>query len=475
MARMVAWAMVRIAFAALLLAGVSSPAAAATSLPDVEGSISRPLVPVTSFMSPLDDIARNQLTAVVTTVELAEAVSAVLPRARVIGAADPIARVRQSGEIALVPPEMVESSVKTLSFEGSYFWDPALDSRRYPLRVRSAGQVEARRGTWDLLAAGEIIFGRGVQERIELKHAGDARSAFTEVRDLVHGADLAIATLEAPLSGDHNLWCDSCMRFVGNESYATSLADAGFDLLSLAANHIGDAGTKGVMNTVAALDRNGIAHAGAGANESAARKPAIAQVGRLHVAMLGYNDVPPESYAASPTQAGSARLTHDDPTYAALRAEVAAAAKVADVVVIVAHWGIEYENAPRPQIVAAAHAMIEAGATVVIGDHPHWVQSVETYRGGYITYGIGNFVFDQMWSMETREGSIQQLFFDGARLVAVRIRPTIIEDYFRPRLLDTKEPAYRATLNRIWEHSLFSGPPAPILRLESFAQRLMFR
>src|SRR5438552_5038650 len=262
---------------------------------------------------------------------------------------------------------MVEPSVKTLSFEGRYFWDPAVDSRRYPLRIRTAQHVDARRGTWGLLAAGEIIFGRGVQERIELKHGGDARSAFSEVRDLVRGADLAIATLEAPLSGNHNLWCDSCMRFVGNESYAASLADAGFDIVSLAANHIGDAGAKGVLDTVAALERSGIAHAGAGANEIAARSPAIAHVGRLRVAMLGYNDVPPESYAASATRAGSARLLHDDPTYAALRAEIAAAREISDVVVVVAHWGIEYENAPRTQVVAAAHAMVDAGATVIIG------------------------------------------------------------------------------------------------------------
>ena len=473
MARMVAWGVVRVAFAVMLLAGMSSPAGAASSSPYVEGPPSRPLVPVTSFMSPLDDIARDQLTAVVTTSALAEAVRAALPRARVVGAADPVGRVRESGEIALLPPEMVEPSVKTLSFEGVYFWDPGLDSRRYPLRIRSTGQIEARRSTWSLLAAGEIIFGRGVQERIELKHGGDARSAFTEVRDLVRSADLAVATLEAPLSGNHNLWCDSCMRFVGNESYAASLADAGFDMLSLAANHIGDGGTKGVIDTVAALDRSGIAHAGAGANETAARKPALARVGRLHVAMLAYNDVPPESYAASATRAGSARLTHDDPTYAALRAEIAAAAEIADVVVVVAHWGIEYENAPRPQIVAAAHAMIEAGAAVVIGDHPHWVQSVETYLGGYITYGIGNFVFDQMWSMETREGSIQQLFFDKAKLVAVRIRPTIIEDYFRPRLLRSSESAYKETLGRIWGHSVFRASPS--LRLESFARWLTLR
>src|SRR5438034_11754681 len=79
MARMVAWTMVRIIFAVMLLAGMTSPAAAASSLPYVERSLSRPLGPVTSFTSPLDDIARNQLTAQVTTLELRQPVSTEYP------------------------------------------------------------------------------------------------------------------------------------------------------------------------------------------------------------------------------------------------------------------------------------------------------------------------------------------------------------------------------------------------------------
>jgi poly-gamma-glutamate synthesis protein (capsule biosynthesis protein) len=81
------------------------------------------------------------------------------------------------------------------------------------------------------------------------------------------------------------------------------------------------------------------------------------------------------------------------------------------------------------------------------------VQSVELYKGAYITYSIGNFVFDQMWSTETREGSLQRLSFVGPRLMAVRIMPTLIEDYFQPRLLGVTEPQYRQTLERIWAHS----------------------
>ena len=129
---------------------------------------------------------------------------------------------------------------------------------------------------------------------------------------------------------------------------------------------------------------------------------------------------------------GSAWLSHDDPTYAELRAEIRAAKAQADLLVVMPHWGIEYEDRPRDVEVAAAHAMVEAGADLIIGDHPHWVQSVELYQGAYVIYGIGNFVFDQMWSTETREGSLQRLSFVGSRLVAVRIMPTLIEDFFQP-------------------------------------------
>ena len=136
-----------------------------------------------------------------------------------------------------------------------------------------------------------------------------------------------------------------------------------------------------------------------------------------------------------------------------MRADVAAARAVADLVIVVPHWGIEYEDHPRPWVVAAAHAMIDAGADVVLADHPHWVQSVELYGGHYIAYSMGNFVFDQMWSTETREGSIHRLFFDGARLISVRIQPTLLEDYSRPRPLAPDEPQFRETLERIWRGS----------------------
>lgn len=433
-------------------AAVAPHASAARNEP--ESSSIQPLVPVTRFTSPVDGVTIDDLSAVVVLPAFAQAVHVALPRVQVTVDADPLARVRDTGEIALIPPSLVNVSVKTLSINGRYYWD-AGDAGDYPLRVVTAGGAVLTSTKWKMVAAGEMIFGRGVQERIERHQHGDASSVFTEVRAIIRSGDLAVATLEAPLSGNANQWCDTCMRFVGNERYAAAIAQAGFGVVSLAANHIGDAGPIGVLNTIRALDSVGIAHAGAGADRVAAHEPAFVTAGGQRVAVLAYNDVPPASYAAGEASPGSAQLTHEDPEYRSVRAEIAQARARADVVIVLAHWGIEYEDAPQPQVVAAAHAMIEAGAAVVIGDHPHWVQSVESYRGAFITYGIGNFVFDQMWSMETREGSIEEISFDGVRPVAVRIRPTIIDDYYRPRLLAANEAAYRDTLARIWRHSIF--------------------
>jgi len=308
--------------------------------------------------------------------------------------------------------------------------------------------------TWELIAAGGIIYGRGVQERVELYR--DPTRPFAKVRDLVRRADLAIATLEAPLSGNENRYCDTCMTFVGNERYVSGIVDAGFDALNLANNHIGDAGPSGVTDSIRVLTAAGIVPFGAGENEAAARRPAILATPGGTVALLGYSDVPPESYRATATRAGHAALVHTD-GYEAVRADIAAARRVADVVIVVAHWGIEYEDRPRPWVVEAAHAMIDAGADVVLGDHPHWVQSVELYKGRYIAYSLGNFIFDQMWSVETRQGSLHRLFFDGTRLVSVRIIPTLLEDWHQPRPLEPDEPGYAQTLERIWRHSLLGG------------------
>lgn len=110
------------------------------------------------------------------------------------------------------------------------------------------------------------------------------------------------------------------------------------------------------------------------------------------------------------------------------------------------HWGAEYVSVPQSaegiapdDPVEIAHLAVDAGADFIIGNHPHWVQAVELYRGKLIVYAHGNYIFDQMWSYETRVGVIGLYTFYDDKLVRVEFIPTIIEDYAQPRLLSAGE------------------------------------
>ncbi len=219
--------------------------------------------------------------------------------------------------------------------------------------------------------------------------------------------------------------------FSADPKLIDGLKRAGIDFVSLANNHIRDAGGNGILQTIENLRKRGIAYAGAGANLAAARKPAILEARGVRVAILSYDTIA-KSYAATATRAGSAQLSAS-----VVREDVAAARKAgADVVIVFPHWGTEYDPTPFGGQQKLAHACIDAGADMVIGNHAHWAGAMETYKGKPIWYALGNFVFDQTWSEPTMEGITVELTFDAATLVQVRTRPHIILDKSQPNFLD---------------------------------------
>ncbi len=312
---------------------------------------------------------------------------------------------------------------------------------------------------WTLVAGGDIMLDRGVAQTVKIKGKGvdfpfDGGTAditgrckdcspmgwdlpYTKrtgnagaMRALIKGADIAIANFENP-APDNFRYHTKGTVFSADPKLIDGLKRAGLDYVSLANNHIRDAGGNGILQTIANLDRRGIAHSGAGANLAAARRPAMLAAGGIKVAILGYDTIA-KSYAATATRAGSAQLSAS-----VVRADVAAARKAgADLVIVFPHWGTEYDPTPFGGQQKLARACIDAGADMVIGNHAHWAGAVETYRGKPIWYALGNFVFDQTWSEPTMEGITLELTFDGARLVQVVMRPHIILDKAQPNFLD---------------------------------------
>lgn len=190
-----------------------------------------------------------------------------------------------------------------------------------------------------------------------------------------------------------------------------------------------DFGPLALLDTIQVLEQVGIGHFGAGETLTQAVQPPFLQLGSARVAFLGFDGIAASWYGTTSTTPGTAPLDAD-----LVIASVEAAKREADIVIAFFHSGIEYTLVPTQQQRELAHRTIDAGATLVVGSHPHWVQGVEWDQGRPIFSSLGNFVFDQEWSLETKQGLIRRLWFAGSTLRRYQLVPVLIENYHRPRL-----------------------------------------
>jgi len=367
--------------------------------------------------------------------------------------------------LAFLRADEVEPDVRALAWGGKALFgvDRVRKLADWPLTARLPAPTTAAAfdpsTTWTLFAGGDIMLDRGVYETLAVKgkgadfpfQGGTAEitgrcqncsplgwdTPYTRrtgnagaVRHVVSSADIAIANFENP-APDEPKWHKSGTVFSAAPRFIDGLAYAGIDYVSLANNHIRDAGGAGLLQTIRNVTERGIAVSGAGKNLAAARKPAMLEAAGTKVAILGYDAIA-GSYHATASKIGSAPLTG-----ANLKADVAAARRAgADVVIVFPHWGTEYDPTPFANQEKLAHLAIDAGADMVIGNHAHWAAAMEVYNGKPIWYVLGNFVFDQTWSEPTMEGITLELTLRGSELVQVGLRPHIILDKAQPNFLD---------------------------------------
>jgi len=266
-----------------------------------------------------------------------------------------------------------------------------------------------------------------------IRATGDPRAPFLETVGILKEADITFCNLESPFY-DEGPPIEGEMVFGAEPVTIEGLKYAGFDIVSLANNHFGDQGTNGMNFTFSHLDENEIEYIGAGENEVEAREPIIIERNGVKFAFLGYNDVESAvrmGYMATSNKPGIAVLTEDN-----LIQDIQYAKERAHVVVISIHWGVEYEETPTERQITFAHLAIDSGASLVLGHHPHVIQPVEEYNDGYIFYSLGNFVFDQMWSEETRIGLIARIFFRGEQIERVETIEVTIHDSHQPAISD---------------------------------------
>jgi len=280
-------------------------------------------------------------------------------------------------------------------------------------------------------AGGDIMLSRGVANASD--RAGRPDFPFTGLRDEFMAADFNFGNLETPVSGNDRK-IGKGLIFNARRDHVKPLAEYKFSLMNLANNHSMDQGLDALLYTRTFLDELGIKHTGTGANLAEAWKPAIVEVKGVRIALVG------ASYA-SINDGGVAKNDYvarcEDVEN--LRAAIKTARETSDLVIATMHAGIEYVTKPDKTQIAFAHNAIDAGADIVIGAHPHWIQTIEEYKGRQIFYSLGNFIFDQR-KPDTRTGLMLKITVKKggtigprAAIDMIEMIPVVIDDYAKPR------------------------------------------
>ena len=398
------------------------------------------------------------------------------------------------GAFGLVEPEQLTLGVLALTVDGH---DPYRDrARQSPLRLlrwvrarthaeaierlsESGVSVDGRFDPVGMAVTGELIPVRCTNHVLSI--LGDYDAMFDGVRDTLLEADIAVAPLEHPLTANRELTpCVETVIFTGSHRAVAAMANAGIDVVLTVGNHMMDCwqGCSGVAALYETLDRlhaQGMVTAGAGENLEAARTPAVVSVrteqGEVTFAFLGYDIIAPW-YHAEQDQPGTAPLEAEY-----LRRDISAAGKLADHVLVGVNWGIEYVSNPVADQRDLGGVAMEAGATFLFGNHPHWVQAIEHFGDRLVAYSFGNFVFDQNWSVETTQGMLMELGFTGERLLGYRVRPVVIRAHsrqlpwlVRPEFVDPAAEG-RPIMERIWNATI----DCPFARLRRLPSRRTLR
>ena len=291
-----------------------------------------------------------------------------------------------------------------------------------------------------LVFTGQIIPARCVQAAIDAK--GNADYLYESVSDFLKQADLTLSTLNASLSDvAPKTGCVETSILTGSPESADAMARAGFDVMSVASNHIKDCsktncGDQAFIETLANLRRVEILPVGAGNNQGEAMQPLIVEVNDLRFGIVSLSQMEQDAFAGK-NSPGIGVLNEEN-----LRAAIAIAREMADVVIVMPYWGLEeYTHMPDPSQLELAQVAVDAGADLIVGNHTQYIQAFGEVNGVPVFYGLGNFVFDDTQERKRQQSLILRVYFQGAKYLGFEIFPTITEKDGRVHLADEQETA----------------------------------
>lgn len=352
----------------------------------------------------------------------------------------------RSAAWAIVPFEALQPRWKVLRLDGLDVFDRELDLTRYPLALRwgvsgPASEVAAfvARLPRDWAATNRdpqaltIVAMTGVtaiarHSSTAIERSGDPLYPARAVADILRRADIAHISNEIPFYEQCPPGEAQGLSFCSPPSYFNILTHIGTDVVELTGNHLLDKGVAPFLHTLEMYDQAKLLTFGGGQDREAAFQPARLEDHGNKIAFLGCNAFGPASDWATETTPGSAPCD-----YERLWPQVAALRQQGYVVIFTFQWEEAYQYEPLPSQVAGFRRAVEAGAHIVSGSQAHQPQGMEFYRDSLILYGLGNFFFDQMWSLGTRQGLIARHVIYQGRHIATGLVTTLLFDSAQPR------------------------------------------
>ena len=369
-------------------------------------------------------------------------------------AQDLLGEVRaDDGLLAIVPATAVDARVRVLTVGGRH---PLRDPARYPLEVAAPerpGEVTT------MSIVGDVMLGR----RVATASGDDPIRTLRPTAKRLASAEITVGNIESTLSDDGPA-TQGGDSFNADPEVLDGLELAGFDLVSLANNHVGDYGQRALRQTLAEFRDADLPYVGAGRDLDEARKPVEITRDGVRVGFIGTESIG-ETPAATSDRGGTNRLNMPPRTgplnerqLERISGDIEKLDAQVDVVVVLPHWGTQYTHVPEASQRRAARAFTDAGADLVIGGHPHWVQGWETMGDAVVVHSLGNFVFDMDFQTKTMEGIFVEIVLWDGEVKAVEPVPYALNSRFVPRVVDGDRAA--AILDDVWSTSRgpFSEP-----------------
>lgn len=278
-----------------------------------------------------------------------------------------------------------------------------------------------------LMFVGDVMLDRGIEYMVKKQGGGDWQFLFSEIIGELKKADFLVGNLESVVS-DKGTKVGSIYSFRAEPESLEVLLWTGFDLVSVANNHIFDYGREAMEDSWQRLIDVGIDYIGGGFSHHEAHRPAIKEIGGNRIAFLAYNNQGAEFWQATKERLGIAWLNEES------LKDIGNAKNQADLVIVLVHWGDEYQTKPNQSQQGWAQAMMASGADLIIGHHPHVVQPVEKINQSWVAYSLGNFIFDQAFDEKTKKGLLLEVAVKDGKIDKVIPQELSFNQFFQPRL-----------------------------------------